>query len=77
MAACSEMASKTDALVGSSGQACLSAAFWSFEGTAPVRSLGEIIIGKTDCNNRDLLCKYMRSLLRAMLNKHGQTTDRQ
>jgi hypothetical protein len=53
--ACSERACKTDILVGSGDQACLSAATLSLLWAAPT-SPGEII-GKTDCNMRDFVYK--------------------
>jgi len=53
--ACSERACKTDVLVGSSDQACLSAASLSLLWAAP-KSPGEII-GKTGCNMRDFVYK--------------------
>jgi hypothetical protein len=52
---CSERAFKTDVLVGSSDQACLSAASLSLVWPAPT-SFGEII-AKTDCNMRDFIYK--------------------
>jgi len=49
--ACSERACKTDDLVGSGEQACLSAASWSLVWAAAKRSPA-VIIGKTRCNNQ-------------------------
>jgi hypothetical protein len=50
--ACSERACKTDALVGSGDQACLSDASLLLVWAAATRSRAEII-GNADCNNRD------------------------
>jgi hypothetical protein len=48
--ASSEQACKTDALAGSSDQACLSPASWSLVWGAAIRSHAEII-RKTECDN--------------------------
>jgi hypothetical protein len=59
VAACNGRACKTDALVGSSEQACLSAVSWSLVWAAQISTAGEII-GEKDCNNRDFVykCRY-------------------
>jgi len=63
--ASSERACKTDALAGSSDQACLSTAFWSLVWEAAIRSHAEII-GKKECDNRHI-AKWTQSYQKEMI----------
>jgi hypothetical protein len=74
--ASSERACKTDALAGSSDQACLSAAAWSLVWRAAIRSNAEII-GEKNNAITDILQVVDENFASSVNNRRGQRGDKQ